>query len=182
MITENAYPALVLNADYRPLSYFPLSLWAWRDVVTALFQGKVNVVAEYDRSVRSASESVRLPSVISLKQYVRVSREPQLTRFNIYLRDGFSCLYCGSGDDLTFDHVVPRCRGGQTTWANTATACSPCNRRKGSLSLPQSGLALARRPYKPTVEDLQRMGKRFPPNYLHESWADYLYWDASLEP
>lgn len=183
MIAENAYPVLVLNADYRPLSYYPLSLWSWQDAVKAVFLDKVNVVAEYDRDVRGPRRTVRIPSVISLRDYVTVKREPLLTRYNIYLRDGFSCLYCGSGNDLTFDHVVPRCRGGETTWQNTATACSPCNARKGSASLARSGLAFrGRAPYKPTVHDLQAMGRRFPPNHLHESWADYLYWDVSLEP
>jgi len=182
MIADNAYPALVLNADYRPLSYYPLSLWSWRDAVSALVLDKVVVQAQYDRVVRSARDSVRLPSVIALREYVRMERSPQLTRYNIYLRDGFACLYCGSRDDLTFDHVNPRCRGGETTWENTATACSPCNRAKGSKSLKESGLTFARKPYRPSVADLQRMGRRFPPNHLHASWADYLYWDVSLDP
>ena len=180
MIAENAYPALVLNADYRPLSYFPLSLWSWQDAVKAVFLEKVVVVAEYDRYVRGVSATLRLPSVISLKGYVRVEREPMLTRYNIFLRDGFSCLYCGSKDELTFDHVVPRAGGGLTTWENTATACSPCNSRKGSTTLAESGMSLRRRPYKPTVEDLQREGRKLPPDYLHDTWEDFLYWDVGL--
>jgi len=182
MIAENAYPALVLNADYRPLSYYPLSLWSWQDAVKAIFLDKVDVVANYDRIVNGARATMRLPSVICLREYVKVSRDPALTRFNIFLRDGFACVYCNEPDHLTFDHVWPRSKGGKTTWENTATACQACNSQKGDRTLAQSGLTMHRKPYRPSVGDLQRMGRRFPPNYLHESWSDYLYWDSELVP
>ena len=77
-------PALVLNADFRPLSYFPLSLWCWQDAVKAVFLDRVNIVAEYEGSVRSPSFSMRLPSVISLKEYIPLSRQPAFTRFNVF--------------------------------------------------------------------------------------------------
>src|SRR5450755_4581272 len=73
-------PALVLNADYRPLSYFPLSLWSWQDTIKAVFLDRVNIVAEYERTVRSTSFQMRLPSVVSLKTYVRPTRNPAFTR------------------------------------------------------------------------------------------------------
>ncbi|PWR22145.1 5-methylcytosine-specific restriction endonuclease McrA [Zavarzinia compransoris] len=176
-----ACPALVLNADYRPLSYFPLSLWSWQDTIKAVFLGRVNILSEYDRMVRSPSFEIRLPSVVSLKTYVQPARHPAFTRFNVFLRDRFACQYCGDGDDLTFDHVVPRSRGGRTTWDNIITACSPCNLRKGGRLLKESGLHLRSHPFVPTVGQLQENGRSFPPNYLHESWNDFLYWDAELE-
>ena len=98
------------------------------------------------------------------------------------LRDRFRCQYCGHGEDLTFDHLIPRSKGGQTTWDNVLTACSPCNLRKGSMTLKESGLTLGRLPFAPSVQDLHANGRLFPPNYLHESWMDYLYWDTELEP
>ena len=76
----NNFPALVLNADFRPLNYFPLSLWCWQDAVKAVFLSRVNVVSEYERLVRSPSRAMRLPSVIALKQYVPTSRRPAFTR------------------------------------------------------------------------------------------------------
>ena len=124
-------PALVLNADFRPLSYYPLSLWAWQDTLKAVFLDRVNIVSEYDTIVRSPSTDFVLPSVVSLKTYVKPPRYPAFTRFNVFLRDGFSCQYCGSPQDLTFDHVTPRRAGGRTTWENVVAACSPCNLRKG---------------------------------------------------
>ena len=123
-------PALVLNADFRPLSYYPLSLWGWQDAIKAVFLDRVNIVSHYDSVVESPSFEMRLPSVVSLKAYVRPSRQPAFTRFNVFLRDRFTCQYCGEHEELTFDHVVPRSKGGATTWENVVAACSPCNLRK----------------------------------------------------
>lgn len=182
VVSPEACPALVLNADFRPLSYFPLSLWSWQDAVKAVFLDRVNIVSEYDRTVRSPSFEIRLPSVVSLREYVRPAAYPAFTRFNVFLRDRFTCQYCGAQDDLTFDHLIPRSRGGQTLWENVVAACSPCNLRKGSHHPREVGMWPDQMPYRPTAFDLQKNGRQFPPNYLHESWMDYLYWDTELEP
>jgi 5-methylcytosine-specific restriction endonuclease McrA len=175
-------PALVLNADYRPLSYFPLSLWSWQDAIKAVFLERVNILAEYERIVRSPSFEMKLPSVVSLKTYVRPARHPAFTRFNVFLRDRFECQYCGCPEDLTFDHLIPRSRGGRTTWENVVTACAPCNLLKGGRLAHHIGMHPRNYPRKPTINELRNNGRLFPPNYLHESWADYLYWDSELEP
>ena len=176
------YPALVLNADYRPLSYYPLSLWSWQETVKAVFLERVNIVQEYDRTVGSPSFRMHLPSVVSLKNYVKPALYPAFTRFNVFLRDRFECQYCGDTRELTFDHVVPRSRGGLTTWDNVTTACAPCNLSKGGKLPKQVGMHPRQNPYRPTVYELHANGRLFPPNYLHESWMDYLYWDTELEP
>ena len=181
-IAPEACPALVLNADYRPLSYYPLSLWSWQDTLKAVFLDRVNIVSEYDRVVHSPSAEFRLPSVVSLKTYVKPSRNPAFTRFNVFLRDRFSCQYCGSDNDLTFDHVIPRSKGGQTTWDNVVAACSPCNLRKGGSLPKEAKMFPFHWPIMPSVNQLHQNGRLFPPNYLHESWMDYLYWDAELDP
>ncbi len=180
----NTYPALVLNADFQPLNYFPLSLWSWQDALKAVFLDRVNMVSEYDRQVHSPSHAVNLPSVISLKKYVPQARRPAFTRFNVFLRDRFCCQYCGGvyrAEDLTFDHVIPRSKGGMTTWTNVVTACAPCNLRKGNRLPRQSGIQPLRTPMQPTTFQLQQSGRAFPPGYLHEGWGDFLYWDAELE-
>lgn len=182
MASPEACPALVLNADFRPLSYFPLSLWCWQDAIKAVFLDRVNIVSEYDRAVHSPSFEMKLPSVVSLKSYIKPALYPAFTRFNVFLRDRFECQYCGDGQDLTFDHVVPRSRGGQTTWENVVAACSPCNLRKGGRMPTRADMHPSQKPYRPTIHDLHRNGRAFPPNYLHESWMDYLYWDTELEP
>src|SRR5215475_6756138 len=100
--TGSHCPALVLNADHRPLSYYPLSLWCWQDDIKAVFLERVTILEEYDWVVRSAKFERRLPSVVSLKTYIRPARHPAFTRFNVFLRDQFECQYCGEGEDLTF--------------------------------------------------------------------------------
>lgn len=179
--SPEACPALVLNADYRPLSYFPLSLWSWQNALKAVFLERVNIVSEYERVVRSPSTEIRLPSVIALKKYIRPARHPAFTRFNLFLRDRFLCQYCGERQELTFDHVVPRSRGGRTTWSNVTTACASCNLLKGGRTLRGAGMYPAQMPYKPTTDELMKKGRLFPPNYLHDSWRDHLYWDVELE-
>ena len=184
-VAINACQALVLNADFRPLSYFPLSLWTWHDTVKAVVTNRVNVVSVYDQEIRSPSISLRLPSVISLKQYIAAQRQPAFTRFNVFLRDRFACQYCGAAlpaHELTFDHLVPRSRGGRTTWQNVVAACAPCNLRKGGRLAHAAGMAPRRPPTRPSARQLQANGRQFPPNFLHESWRDFLYWDIELDP
>jgi len=77
---------------------------------------------------------------------------------------------------------LPKSKGGLTDWENVVTACSVCNVKKGGSLHPTSGMKLFRKPFKPTVNDLHQNGRNFPPNFLHESWMDYLYWDVELEP
>ena len=180
-VTPGNCPALVLNADFRPLSYYPLSIWCWQDAIKAVFLDRVNIVSLYDMTVRSPSFEMRLPSVVSLKNYVKPSRFPAFTRFNVFLRDRFTCQYCGEREELTFDHVVPRSKGGRTTWENVVTACSPCNLTKGGRMPNQVKMHPRIKPHQPTVMELREHGRKFPPNYLHEIWADYLYWDSELE-
>ena len=174
-------PALVLNADYRPLSYYPLSLWTWQEAIKAAFLDRVDIVAEYDEVVHSPSTTIRIPSVVVLKDYIKPQKRVAFTRFNLFLRDGFCCQYCGARGDLTFDHVVPRASGGVTSWENVVAACSKCNLKKGSKSLHRAGMSLRKPPRRPSAEELRNMGRKFPPNHLHHSWMDYLYWDSELD-
>ncbi|GHA08549.1 HNH endonuclease [Novosphingobium arvoryzae] len=174
-------PALVLNADYTPLSYYPLSLWPWQTAIKAVFLERVDIVASYGREVHSPTWSMPIPSVIALRQYVKPSEFPTFTRFNVFLRDRFSCQYCGSPENLTFDHVLPRRLGGQSTWENIVAACSPCNLKKGGRTPKQAGMPLLVAPIRPTCWQLQERGRAFPPGYLHETWRDWLYWDIELE-
>ena len=176
-------PALILNADYKPLSYYPLSLWPWQEAVKAIFRDSVNVISEYDRVVRSPNWEMRLPSVLALKEYIPMSRSPAFTRFNVFLRDRWQCQYCAEHyktQELTFDHVIPRSRGGRTIWTNIVTACQCCNLSKGNRLPKEVNMYPINEPRRPTIYELQEQGRRFPPNFLHKSWGDFLYCDTEL--
>ena len=175
-------PALVLNADYRPLSYYPLSLWSWQDSIKSVYLERVSIVNYYDKIIHSPSFSMKLPSVIALKSFIKPLSNPNFTRFNVFLRDKFTCQYCGDKRDLTFDHLLPKSKGGVTDWENVVTACSTCNVKKGGRLYLSSGMRLQKKPFRPTLDDLHQNGKNFPPNFLHASWMDYLYWDVELLP
>src|SRR5690606_39809661 len=113
-IAQNGWPALVLNADFRPLSYYPLSLWPWQEVVKSVFLERVDVIAEYDEYVHSPSITMRLPSVIALREFVTQDRPPAVTRFHAFPREGFQRGYCGSHEAPTFDPPAPRWQGGRS--------------------------------------------------------------------
>ena len=175
-------PALVLNADYTPLSYYPLSLWPWQTAVKAMFLERVDVVAHYDREVHSPSIALKLPSVIALRDYVRPNEYPAFTRFNLFLRDKFRCVYCGTGQRADLrpcrpararrPHDLGECRDRLRTVQSTQGRPNTC----------EAHMHPHREPIRPTTWQLQEHGRAFPPNYLHESWRDYLYWDVELEP
>jgi 5-methylcytosine-specific restriction endonuclease McrA len=177
----NNYPCLVLNADYQPLSYLPLSLWPWQEAVKAVFLDRVNVVDNYNKVIRSANYKMMAPSVVSLKDYVSQDRAPAFTKFNLFLRDGFKCVYCSNTEEITFDHLIPRRLGGKTTWENIVAACTRCNFKKGGRLPREVGMVPKLKPFQPSIHQLQAKGRKFPPNYLHTTWADYLYWDVELE-
>src|SRR5260370_3860166 len=92
-VSQGGWPVLVLNADFRPLSYYPLSLWSWQDAIKAVFLDRVNIIDHYDVRVHSPSLEMQLPSVVSLKEYVPAARHPAFTRFNLFLRYRFTCQY-----------------------------------------------------------------------------------------
>jgi len=168
---------LLLNITYEPLRIIN-----WKKAITLLLLGKVEVLEEYSREIRSVSFSIRLPSVVRLLRMVRKPKSPvKFSRQNIYARDKYRCQYCGekfSSEELTYDHVVPRSRGGKTEWENIVTCCVDCNRRKGGRTPSEAGMKLIRKPVKPAWVPALRItiGIRQVP----QSWRDYLYWNVEL--
>src|SRR4030088_966159 len=97
-VSQDGWPVLVLNADFRPLSYYPLSLWSWQDAIKEVFLDRVNIVEHYDRAVRSPSFEIKLLSVVSLKSFVNPPTHPASPRFTVSLRARFACQYCSADD------------------------------------------------------------------------------------
>ena len=143
-------------------------------------------VREHDNSVNTPRGPVRVPTVIVAANYAKVPlRRPRFGARGIWERDGGVCQYTGrklAPKEGNIDHVVPRSRGGKTVWTNVVTACGSCNLLKGNRLPQQSGMFPKQKPIQPTSYMLQENGRAFPPNYLHESWRDYLYWDTELDP
>lgn len=193
----NKFKVLELNADGQPMSYFPLSTMTWQDIMFLIVKGettgekRINILAEYDEPdaiIHTTIREFKLPSVVSHLQFIPRPTHVPFTKYNVFLRDGFTCQYTGEKhrpEDLTWDHVVPQCRGGKSSWINIATAHRDVNQSKDSLSLKQfrrkSGLYLLREPYEPKPYEMLNKGKKYPPKFLHESWADFLYWDSEIE-
>jgi 5-methylcytosine-specific restriction endonuclease McrA len=123
---------------------------------------------------------MRLPSVVAVRDYVKIANRVAFTRFNVFLRDRFRCQYCGESfpaKDLTFEHVVPKSKGGETSWTNIVAACDTCNTLKDN----RTDMKPIRPPFVPTARELMVVRRALPQGYLHESWLDYLYWDAELK-
>lgn len=178
---------LVLNADMQPLSWAPLSVWRWEDAIVAVHQERVIQVKTYDNVlIRSARDTFEVPAVVALKRYRR-RKKAAFTRYNLFLRDEFKCQYCGDqfqAKDLTFDHVTPRCKGGISSWTNIVACCKADNSRKGSRSPEQVGLKLRRKPYEPTIQQLDKAAKKMQIFHgaIHQTWLDFLYWGEELDP
>jgi 5-methylcytosine-specific restriction endonuclease McrA len=141
---------LVLNATYEPINVCTV-----RRAVVLLLKEKAEVIEQSERQLHSANSSITRPAVIRLVSYVRVPRDThrrKITRRAVFARDDWTCQYCGSRNQLTVDHVIPRSKGGGSTWDNIVAACAPCNRRKGDALPRQAGMTLARAPRTPNPD------------------------------
>lgn len=137
---------LVLNQNYEPLS-----VCGWQRAVSMVYVGKAVVVESDSRVLHSPSMEMRMPSVVKLSYRVnRPLPKLKLSRQNLLARDRYTCQYCGQrSKHLTIDHVIPRERGGTSSWENLVTCCSTCNNKKGNRTPREAGLRLIRRPRRP---------------------------------
>jgi 5-methylcytosine-specific restriction endonuclease McrA len=159
---------LVLNASYEPLN-----LTSWRRAVVLLIKGKAEQLEGRDDRVIYAD--FPMPSVIRLRQYVRVPyNEVPLTRRNLLHRDGSTCQYCGcSGELMTLDHVIPRSRGGKDVWENVVIACGRCNTKKGNRTPKEAGMPLAKPPHRPHSSLFYEVSRHLKTG-THQEWRKYV--------
>jgi len=141
---------LVLNASYEPIRMI-----SWERAIYYLMLDKADVVSEYEKVVRSPTIEMKLPKVIKLRKYVKMANNLDTLRYSkkgILLRDKMKCQYCGKkcdSTDATMDHVVPRSRGGKTSWTNIVTACHSCNNKKDNQTPSEANMKLLSQPVKP---------------------------------
>jgi len=158
---------LVLNQNYQAIS-----LCTPERALVLVLLSKAEMVAEVaDRKLRSVRAEFDFPAIIRLRSYVNLPyKKVSLTRQNLFKRDGHKCVYCGSHQNLTMDHVLPRAQGGRTSWSNLVTACQKCNMRKGNMIPEEAGLSLPYQPYRP---NFLMFVCRFSGD-VHESWKPFL--------
>jgi 5-methylcytosine-specific restriction endonuclease McrA len=158
---------LVVNFTYEPVQVV-----GWQKAIYLLVTEKADLLVGYDKLIRSVSMSMILPRVVRLRRYVRMKLRDRgiYRKMDVFERDGWICQYCGievHQKTATLDHVVPRSKGGKTTFENTVTACGTCNSKKADKALIDSGLRLRTEPKKPANGRMLR-------DNLQKAYDDYL--------
>ena len=169
---------LVLSQGYEPIKVIP-----WQRAITLLALDKVDVVEEYDALIRAVSYVVNVPAVVRLRKAFRRHAKPvKFSRVNIYARDGYRCQYCGtkcSPSGLTYDHVVPRSRGGRTTWDNIVSCCYACNADKANRTPAEARMTLRSTPVRPAW--MPAVQVRVSTQSIPDAWRDYVYWTGEID-
>lgn len=160
----------------------PIQAIDWEEAVTLVYLRKADALEHHDAHVSSPSVTIQLPAVLRLRAMTaRLKTDVKFSRVNVYTRDGFRCQYCAKKrpmKSLNYDHVIPRARGGKTTWDNIVTSCLPCNLKKDCRTPEEAGMRLLKRPSKP--KSLPLTGTFIAPRAVSELWRPYLV-DGVLE-
>ena len=147
---------VVLNGDYSFLNVVN-----WKRAICLVLKGKTEVLKYSDRDIRNSEGEViiKVPLVMRLIKLIRTiyRNKVPFSKNNVFSRDGFRCMYCGSRDQLTVDHIIPQSRGGKTDFDNCTTACRPCNNKKDRRTPREAGMHLSRQPYAPTISEFLRL-------------------------
>jgi 5-methylcytosine-specific restriction endonuclease McrA len=166
-------PVLVLNATYEPIN-----ICAARRALVLVLKGVARAEEEHPRYIKSPTFSIRIPSVIRLLEFRHIPRQSRaLSRKNILMRDRNTCQYCGGvfpPNELTLDHVIPRSRGGASTWENLVACCKQCNHKKGNSTPAESGLSLFREPRSFNLHTSRQLMRMI--GHSDEHWRKYLFY------
>jgi len=161
---------LVLNQNYEPLNVCNV-----RRAIVLIFDGKAEVLETRAAMVKSPSRAFPSPSVIRMVYLIHRPRpRVKLTRREVFIRDSFTCQYCGRQvHDMTIDHVVPKSRGGVHAWNNLVSACKPCNHRKGGKSLGEARMSLRKLPIEPRASQYYTIERRLD-GAVVDDWEKFL--------
>lgn len=168
----NFQKVLVLNASYEPIN-----ICGVKRAIILVVTGVASTEEETSLFIRSPSVVMKIPAVIRLVEYVKISyRSKALSKKNIFLRDQYTCQYCGKKfdvKDLTLDHVLPKSRSGKSTWENLVTACKKCNVKKGDRTPKEAGLTLTNKPRSGSITFLHIVRFKGKEN---DQWKKYLFY------
>jgi 5-methylcytosine-specific restriction endonuclease McrA len=166
-------PVLVLNASYEPIN-----VCAARRAIVLVLKGVAMAEVSNGHTMHAARLAMRIPSVIRLMEYRRIPHQTRaLSRKNILLRDRNSCQYCGTAlpaSELTLDHVMPRSRGGSSTWENLVACCHECNRRKGNRTPIEAGMKLLKEPRPFNLHTSRHIMRLL--GHSDDKWRKYLFY------
>jgi len=166
-------PVLVLNASYEPIN-----ICAARRALVLVLKGVAKAEEEHQATLHAAHFNIQMPSVIRLLEYRRIPHQTRaLSRKNILLRDRNTCQYCGivlPSNELTLDHVLPRSRGGNSSWENLVAACHNCNRKKGNMLLHETEMKLMREPRSFTLHTSRHLMRMI--GHSDAQWRKYLFY------
>ncbi len=172
MLSGSSPHSLLLNSSYEPMKVV-----GWQKALVLWFQDKVEILEFHCTYARSARSSFQIPSVIRLKKFIRPRfiGQVRFCRENVYLRDDYTCQYCGHklpGRELTLDHVVPVSKSGPKTWTNVVSACRACNQKKANRTPHTAKMPLIKEPkapsWLPSIEfDINR-------NSFPDNWINYI--------
>ena len=183
-------------------AYMPLEIISWKDAISDWLNGKVEIIEEYedkfihhgyDRHLDTFKGAMNMPAVVRLLHFVTPNKDikffQSFTRRNVYDRDKGKCQYCGtkiSLKEMTYDHVFPQSKGGQTCWTNIVCSCLKCNAKKSDMTLQEAGMKLIHKPIAPAIADSYQGGmiaklKKIKNITNNEKWMNYLYWNVELK-
>lgn len=161
---------LVLNA-----SWIPIETVTWQEAFVQVFKGRASIVDYYEEIIKTPSDEYLKPAVIVCKEYNGIpKRESVYSRRNILLRDNYVCQYCSkklTSSNATLDHVVPRSKGGRSTFQNVVCCCESCNTRKANKSLKEAKMKLLRIPKAPKLNPIKA---KFNKIKVNPEWAVHL--------
>lgn len=176
---------LVLDQSFQPIARV-----SWQRAITLLFNNKIEIVEEYeDKEIRSVSVSFKMPSIVRFLHAVKRKRKQvKFSRENVYLRDKGRCQYCSNRvarAESTYDHVLPKSKGGKTTWDNIVISCKGCNQKKANRTPEQAKMALKTKPIRPKSLPNSNIFTLTWDRSMPPSWKDFLasvaYWNSELQ-
>jgi 5-methylcytosine-specific restriction endonuclease McrA len=159
---------LVLNNDYTAIA-----VTNTKTAIKLLFSERAEIIKHKpNKFIYTVDDKYQMPSILRLKKWININKvKVPLNKRNIFIRDNYTCAYCGAKENLTLDHMIPKSKGGEDSWDNLVTCCTTCNNKKDDMMLYETKMKLKYKPSKPSyLKWFSYIGKQS----LEDGWDDYL--------